>query len=72
MGKKEVKKDVKKPIIKEVVKETLKKFSKSSIINSARYINKRDAINVVLKDNQKYTLKEVDEMLEKFYKTEVK
>lgn len=52
-------------------KET-QNFSKSSIISSSKYINKRDALNTILKENEKYSLREVDEMLIKFYKTEVK
>lgn len=67
-----MKKDIKhKPIEKKVVKET-QMFSKSSIVNSSKYINKRDALNTILSDDKKYSLDEVDEMLIKFYKTEVK
>ena len=71
MVKKKVKKDTKKVTEKAVNKAT-QKFSKSSIINSAKYINKRDALSTILKDNVKYTLNEVDDKLKNFYEREVK
>lgn len=67
-----MKKDNKqKPTIKKDENKT-QMFSKSSIVNSSKYINKRDALNTILSDDNKYSLDEVDEMLTKFYKTEVK
>lgn len=43
------------------------KFSKVRILNSNKYKGKRDAINAVLKDDELYTIDEVDAALEEFY-----
>jgi len=47
------------------------KFSKKQIVSSKRYRNNVDLLNAVLKDNKTYTLKEVDEIIEKFKKGKV-
>ncbi len=47
-------------------------FSKESILNSKKYLNQKDLINTLLKDDKKYTLDEVDKIIEKFEKGEVK
>lgn len=47
------------------------KFSKKQIVSSKRYRNNVDLLNSVLKDKKTYTLKEVDEIIEKFKKGKV-
>lgn len=41
-------------------------FSKAQLVRSRRYINRRDALNALLKDGKTYSLAEVDEILKKF------
>lgn len=50
---------------------TINKFSKSQIINSKRYRNRRDLLNAILEDKH-YSMDEVDTLIEKFMKGEVK
>lgn len=52
-------------VIKEVVKP---KFTKQQLLQSQKYVNRRDALNALLKDDESYTQEQVDEILEKFYK----
>jgi hypothetical protein len=47
-------------------------YTKEQIISAKKYIHRKDVVNVVLKDGQSYTLKEVDELIEKFMKGKVK
>lgn len=44
------------------------KFTKEQLLRSKRYAKKRDAIQALLKGDETYTLKQVDDALEKFYK----
>ena len=43
-------------------------YTKEQIISAKKYIHRKDVVNVVLKDGQSYTLKEVDDLIEKFMK----
>lgn len=43
------------------------KFSKEQIIRSKIYAHRCDALNAILKDSEKYSLKEVDAKLKEFY-----
>lgn len=43
------------------------KFSKTRIANSDRYKSKQDIVNAILKDDELYTIAEVDSALEAFY-----
>lgn len=57
---------------KKIVENTAEnKFSKKQIVSSKRYRNNVDLLNAVLKDNKTYTLKEVNEIIEKFKKGKV-
>ncbi len=61
----------KKPVAADV--QTIKKeFSKEQILASAKYSKRRDLVDALLKDNEKYTLETVDNMIEKFMKGKVK
>lgn len=46
-------------------------FSKEQILSSNKYIHRKDVVNVVLNDGQSYSLKDVDELIEKFMKEKV-
>lgn len=53
-----------------VEKETT--FTKQQIINSKKYLDRKDVLNVLLKDDTSYTFKEVDKLIDSFMKKEVK
>lgn len=42
-------------------------FSKSSILKSKRFAHRRDAVKVLLKDEESYTMEQVEKILEDFY-----
>ena len=48
------------------------KFTKKQLIKSNKYIGKRDALNALLEDEKTYTNKEVEKILNDFYKGGVK
>lgn len=47
------------------------KFSKEQIVKSKKFQNNVDLLNAVLKENKKYTLKEVNEIIKNFKKGKV-
>ncbi len=53
-------------------KKTLLGFSKSRILSSKKYQKKKDVLSVLLEDGKTYSLKQVDDILNKFLKKEVK
>ena len=46
-------------------------FTKAQILDSKKYANRRDALSVVLNDNENYTLEDVDALLDNFMKGKV-
>lgn len=48
------------------------KFSKAQILASAQYSNRRDLVDALLDDNKEYTKAEVDQLVDKFMKGQVK
>lgn len=48
------------------------KFSKEQILASARYANRRDLVDALLDTDKSYTLKTVDNLIEKYMKGQVK
>ncbi len=57
---------------KKTVENTESKFTKEQIVSSKKYIEDSDIVRALLEDNKKYTLKEVDSIIEKFRKGKVK
>ena len=55
----------------EDIKQNVVLYSKEQILNSKRYLNRRDALGVILADDKMYTKEEVDSLLEKFMKGKV-
>jgi len=58
------------------IKENMQKaevvtFSKQQVLSATRYKHSKDVLNVMLNDNQYYTLEEVDELIDKFMKGKV-
>lgn len=47
-------------------------FYKYQIVAAKKYFNRKDVCNVVLKDDEKYTMNEVDKLIEKFMSKAVK
>lgn len=47
-------------------------FSKEQILASAKYHNNRDLVDAILYEKKKYTIENVDSLVEKYMKGEVK
>lgn len=54
------------------LKEKETAYTKEQILKSKKYKDKKDVLNVVLKEDSTYTLKEVDNAIKTFMKREVK
>ena len=55
--------------------ETVEKaeaFSKSSIMMSKRFSNRKDALSFLLEDEESYTIEQVDKILDDYMKGQVK
>lgn len=61
----------KKETKKEVKKVAEEKYTKEQIVNSKTFINNRDLLNAVLKENKKYTKIEIDEIIKNYMKGKV-
>lgn len=48
------------------------KFSKEQILKSEKYKDKRDLINALLKEDKRYSLSDVDKLIDDFMKGKVK
>lgn len=46
-------------------------YSKEQIITSKKYSNRKDILNVLLKDDEEYTFSRIDEIIENFMNKEV-
>lgn len=57
---------------KKTEKAEVVKFSKGQILTAKKYKHNKDVVNVVLSDDQVYTLEDVDKLIEKFMKGKVK
>lgn len=66
-GKKMAKKQTKSVEIEQPI-ETQISYTKTQIYNSKRYMNKKDIVTVMLKDDEKYTFDQVDKLIEQFLK----
>lgn len=47
-------------------------FSKEQILASDRYANRRDLVDALLDEDKSYTMKTVDNLIEKYMKGQVK
>lgn len=43
-------------------------FTKRNILTFKRYANRRDLLSVLLKDEEEYTMEQVDSLLQNFFK----
>lgn len=57
---------------KKTEKAEAMKYTKEQILSAKKYNHNRDVVNVILENKQLYTLDEVDNLIEKFMKGEVK
>ena len=46
-------------------------YSKEQIISSKKYSNRKDILNVLLKDDEEYIFSRIDEIIEEFMNKEV-
>ncbi|MFN1841794.1 hypothetical protein ACK2FW_01215 [Clostridioides difficile] len=53
---------------KTLSKEDNYKFTKEQIVNSKKYVNRKDLLNAILKENELYSFLEVEEIIDKFMK----
>ncbi|WP_413840595.1 MULTISPECIES: hypothetical protein [unclassified Clostridioides] len=53
---------------KTLSKEDGYKFTKEQIVNSKKYVNRKDLLNAILKENELYSFSEVEEIINKFMK----
>ncbi|MBY2486095.1 hypothetical protein KWX70_16625 [Clostridioides difficile] len=53
---------------KTLSKEDNYKFTKEQIVNSKKYVNRKDLLNANLKENELYSFSEVEEIIDKFMK----
>ncbi|HBF9455748.1 TPA: hypothetical protein KO322_003663 [Clostridioides difficile] len=53
---------------KTLSKEDNYKFTKEQIVNSKKYVNRKDLLNAILKENDLYSFSEVEDMINKFMK----
>lgn len=57
---------------KEAEKEVEVKFSKNQLLAAKRFSGKRDILEALLSDDETYTVKTVEQMIEDFMKGKVK
>ncbi|MDN9330660.1 hypothetical protein KLK89_02290 [Clostridioides difficile] len=53
---------------KTLSKEDSYKFTKEQIVNSKKYVNRKDLLNAILRENELYSFSEVEEIIDKFMK----
>ena len=53
---------------KTLSKEDNYKFTKEQIVNSKKYVNRKDLLNAILKEDELYSFSEVEYRINKFMK----
>lgn len=53
---------------KTLSKEENYKFTKEQIVNSKKYVNRKDLLNAILKENELYSFLEVEDRINNFMK----
>lgn len=53
-------------VVGEIITSKLPKFTKAQLVNSRKYIHRRDALNALLKDSEQYSFAQVDKVLKQF------
>ena len=53
---------------KTLSKEDNYKFTKEQIVNSKKYVNRKDLLNAILKENDLYSFSQVDDRINNFMK----
>lgn len=59
---------VKSEAVKDVLASILPKFTKVQLVQSKKYIHRRDALNALLEDDKTYSFNEVNAILNEFDK----
>lgn len=52
-------------------KNTYKCYNKQELLASKKYMDKRDILNIILKNDETYTFKDVDKKINAFLRKEV-
>ncbi|HGS8890231.1 TPA: hypothetical protein ACMWN4_003720 [Clostridioides difficile] len=53
---------------KTLSKEDDYKFTKEQIVNSKKYVNRKDLLNAILEENELYSFSQVDDRINNFMK----
>ncbi len=53
---------------KTLSKEENYKFTKEQIVNSKKYVNRKDLLNAILEENELYSFSQVDDRINNFMK----
>ncbi|MBH6946443.1 hypothetical protein I6A93_01875 [Clostridioides difficile] len=53
---------------KTLSKEDNYKFTKEQIVNSKKYVNRKDLLNAILEENELYSFSQVDDRINNFMK----
>ncbi|MCI9978056.1 hypothetical protein JY742_18165 [Clostridioides difficile] len=53
---------------KTLSKEDSYKFTKEQIVNSKKYVNRKDLLNAILEENELYSFSQVDDRINNFMK----
>lgn len=61
-----------KKAVQETTEQTEPKFSKEQLLASAYFANRRDLVDALLLDKEKYTISQVESLIENFWKGKVK
>ncbi|MCD7864030.1 MAG: hypothetical protein LUG61_11145 [Lachnospiraceae bacterium] len=56
----------------QVAEQSTRTFTKSQLTGSKRFANRKDLLNALLKNDQLYTVSEVEQIIENFLKGKVK
>ena len=59
-------------IIEDAQTKTESRFSKAQLISAERFRGKRDVLNALLSADKSYTVKEAEQIIEKYMKGQVK
>lgn len=57
---------------KKATGKSVEQFDKQQLVKSQKYLDKQDILTVLLEENKKYSFDEVDKIIEKFMKGQVK
>ena len=72
MGKEKEKEPVSTPVTAAAPAPVSPKYSKGSLLRCAKFAHRRDALRVLLKDNESYTMEQAEKLLNDFMNERMK